>query len=54
MNANHRHYRAAAYARAAADPAWLAAMITRRVPLERAVEAFGDTGDEVKVVIDLE
>ncbi|WP_280489420.1 glucose 1-dehydrogenase [Nocardia farcinica] len=54
VNANQRHYRAAADALAAAAPAWLAAMITRRVPLERAVEAFGDTGDEVKVVIDLE
>jgi threonine dehydrogenase-like Zn-dependent dehydrogenase len=53
VNANHRHYRAAAASLAAADPAWLARMITRRVPLERAREAFEPHPDDVKVVIDL-
>jgi threonine dehydrogenase-like Zn-dependent dehydrogenase len=55
VNANHRHYEAAAQVLRRADPAWLARMITRRVPLERALEAFEPAGaDEVKVVIDLD
>ncbi len=40
VNANRRHYRAAAEALAKADKAWLARVITRRVPLERWQEAF--------------
>lgn len=54
VNANHRHYEAAARALERADPAWLGRLITRRVPLERALEAFGPgSEDDVKVVIDL-
>jgi len=54
VNANHRHYEAAARALERADAAWLERLITRRVPLERALEAF-EPGHEqdVKVVIDL-
>ncbi len=54
VNANHRHYEAAARALEQADHGWLGRLITRRVPLERALEAFETVGeDEVKVVIDL-
>lgn len=54
VNANVRHYRQAAHALADADLTWLQALITRRVPLRQAVEAFGsDTRDDVKVVIDI-
>ncbi|TMR95845.1 glucose 1-dehydrogenase [Nonomuraea basaltis] len=52
VNANLRHFRNAASALAEADPGWLERLITRRVPLERALEAF-EPGDDVKVVIDL-
>ncbi|GAA2497511.1 glucose 1-dehydrogenase [Streptomyces thermolineatus] len=54
VNANLRHYRLAAEALAAADPQWLERMITRRVPLERAAEAFTAQPDDVKVVITLD
>lgn len=57
VNANLRHYLAAADALAAADPDWLARLITRRLPLERYRAAFDpDSGnrDDIKVVIDLE
>jgi threonine dehydrogenase-like Zn-dependent dehydrogenase len=53
VNANPRHYAAAAEALAAADRDWLAAMITRRVPLERCREAFEPRPGDVKVVVDL-
>ncbi len=53
VNANLRHYRAAAAALAQADHDWLARLITRRLPLDQAVAAF-EPGDHVKVVIDLE
>ncbi|MFF3460602.1 glucose 1-dehydrogenase [Streptomyces sp. NPDC002730] len=53
VNANLRHYRQAADALAKADLSWLERMITRRVPLERATEAFTPQRDDVKVVIDL-
>ncbi|HEY7488309.1 MAG TPA: glucose 1-dehydrogenase [Streptosporangiaceae bacterium] len=53
VNANHRHYELAADALAKADQSWLRRLITRRVPLERAAEAFQPDGDDVKVVIDL-
>ena len=53
VNANRRHYRAAADALARADKAWLARVITRRVPLERWQEAFAPpAADDVKVVLD--
>jgi threonine dehydrogenase-like Zn-dependent dehydrogenase len=53
VNANLRHYQAAATALAAADPAWLERLVTRRVPLERWTEAFEPHPDDVKVVLDL-
>jgi threonine dehydrogenase-like Zn-dependent dehydrogenase len=53
VNANLRHYRQAADALARADLSWLERMITRRVPLERATEAFTPQPDDVKVVIEL-
>ncbi|KUH65498.1 theronine dehydrogenase [Mycolicibacterium novocastrense] len=57
VNANLRHYQSAAEALERADSAWLERLITRRVPLEQATEAFDDSGDvegDVKVVIDLD
>ncbi|WP_394428227.1 glucose 1-dehydrogenase [Streptomyces sp. SGAir0957] len=53
VNANLRHYRQAADALARADRGWLERMITRRVPLERAAEAFTAQDDDIKVVITL-
>lgn len=53
VNANRRHYEAAAKALAAADPDWLGGLITRRVPLDRWAEALSPHPDDVKVVIDL-
>ena len=52
VNANMRHYRAAADGLAAADPAWLRRLVTRTVPVEKAAEAF-DRPDpsDVKVVV---
>ena len=53
VNANHRHYELAASALAKADRSWLRRLVTRRLPLERAAEAFEPGGDDVKVVIEL-
>ncbi|MDX3611259.1 glucose 1-dehydrogenase [Streptomyces europaeiscabiei] len=53
VNANLRHYRQAADALSTADLSWLERLITRRVPLERAVEAFTPQPDDVKVLIEL-
>jgi threonine dehydrogenase-like Zn-dependent dehydrogenase len=53
VNANLRHYHHAADALAKADPSWLAGLITRRVPLSRATDAFKGGDDDVKVVIEL-
>jgi threonine dehydrogenase-like Zn-dependent dehydrogenase len=52
VNANRRHYAAAADALAKADPKWLARLITRRVPLARWQEAFERRPDDIKVVLD--
>ena len=52
VNANRRHYKAAADALAKADKAWLARLITRRVPLARWHEAFEQRGDDIKVVLE--
>ena len=52
VNANRRHYRAAADALAKADKDWLARLITRRVPLARWQEAFEQRPDDIKVVLD--
>jgi threonine dehydrogenase-like Zn-dependent dehydrogenase len=53
VNANRRHYEAAAQALARADIAWLERLITRRVPLGRWAEAMTRRPDDVKPVIDL-
>jgi glucose 1-dehydrogenase len=52
VNANRRHYRAAAEALAKADKDWLAGLITRRVPLSRWREALEVRPDDIKVVLD--
>ncbi len=52
VNANRRHYEAAAAALAAADRGWLERLITRTVPLERWADALERRPDDVKVVID--
>jgi threonine dehydrogenase-like Zn-dependent dehydrogenase len=53
VNANRRHYEMAADALRRADKGWLAALITRRVPLERFADAFDHRPADIKVVIDL-
>jgi threonine dehydrogenase-like Zn-dependent dehydrogenase len=53
VNANRRHYEAAAAALAAADRDWLRGLITRRVPLDRWEEALERRPDDVKVVVEL-
>jgi threonine dehydrogenase-like Zn-dependent dehydrogenase len=52
VNANRRHYRAAADALAKADKAWLSRLISRRVPLDCWQQAFERRDDDVKVVLD--
>ncbi|MGW7358383.1 glucose 1-dehydrogenase [Streptomyces sp. NPDC054802] len=54
VNANLRHYRLAADALAKADLSWLEGFITRRVPLDRADEAFTARPDDMKVVVTLD
>jgi threonine dehydrogenase-like Zn-dependent dehydrogenase len=54
VNANRRHYEAAAIALAQADAAWLSRLITRRIPLDSWREAFVRQSRDVKVVIDLQ
>jgi glucose 1-dehydrogenase len=52
VNANRRHYEAAAAALAQADSAWLERLIGRRVPLDCWADAFVRRPDDVKTVID--
>lgn len=52
VNANRRHYETAVTALSAADPAWLAGLITRRVPLDAWEEAFERREDDIKVLIE--
>jgi threonine dehydrogenase-like Zn-dependent dehydrogenase len=52
VNANRRHFQAAADALAAADSAWLGGLITRRVPLERWDDALQRRPDDIKNVIE--
>jgi threonine dehydrogenase-like Zn-dependent dehydrogenase len=51
VNANHRHFAAAAESLARADRGWLERMITRRLPLERWTEALARRPDDVKTTI---
>jgi threonine dehydrogenase-like Zn-dependent dehydrogenase len=53
VNANERHYAAAAEALLAADQDWLGALITRRVPLDRFQEGLERQPGDVKVVLEL-
>lgn len=51
VNANRRHYEAAAEALARADRAWLDRLITRRVPVEAWADALDRKPDDVKPII---
>jgi threonine dehydrogenase-like Zn-dependent dehydrogenase len=51
VNANKRHWYRAGQALAAADPAWLARLITRRVPPAEFEHALERKPDDIKVVI---
>jgi threonine dehydrogenase-like Zn-dependent dehydrogenase len=53
VNANRRHYQAAAEALARADSAWLERLITHRIPLERWEEGLERRPDDVKAVIEV-
>jgi threonine dehydrogenase-like Zn-dependent dehydrogenase len=53
VNANLTHYRAGAEALAQADVDWLRRIVTRRVPLEDAVEAFASDPGGIKTVLEL-
>jgi glucose 1-dehydrogenase len=53
VNANLRHYQAAADALARADLTWLQQLITRRVPLEGFADALTARPDDIKVVLTL-
>jgi len=52
VNANRRHYEAAAEALGRADRSWLERLITRRVPLARWAEALQRRPDDVKTIIE--
>lgn len=52
VNANRRHYEAAADALAKADLDWLNRIITRRAPLEQWKEAISREPLDVKTIID--
>ncbi|TDD99082.1 glucose 1-dehydrogenase [Jiangella asiatica] len=54
VNANQRHFAAAADALAAADLDWLGRLVTRRVPLEAAPDALAPRDDDIKVVVTLD
>jgi threonine dehydrogenase-like Zn-dependent dehydrogenase len=51
VNANRRHYEAAARALARADGAWLEGIISRRVPFGRFREAYARREGDVKTVL---
>jgi glucose 1-dehydrogenase len=53
VNANRRHYQAAADSLAKADAAWLGKLITRRVPLASWQQALVRDPQDVKVVIEV-
>ncbi len=54
VNANLRHYRAAASSLVEADLDWLGRLISRRVPLGRAAEALEPRENDIKVVVTLD
>jgi threonine dehydrogenase-like Zn-dependent dehydrogenase len=53
VNANRRHYEAAADALAKADRGWLSKLLTRKVPIESFASALERQPDDVKVVIEM-
>lgn len=53
VNANRRHYEAAADALARANHDWLARLVSRRVPLAQWPSALERRDDDVKVVIEV-
>jgi threonine dehydrogenase-like Zn-dependent dehydrogenase len=53
VNANRRHYEAAADALSRADKGWLGRMISRTVPLQQFRDAFDRRPDDIKVVIEV-
>ncbi|MHB1584220.1 MAG: glucose 1-dehydrogenase [Acidimicrobiales bacterium] len=53
VNANRRHYEAAAAALAAADRRWLERVVSRRVPLDHWADALDRRPDDVKVVVEV-
>jgi glucose 1-dehydrogenase len=52
VNANRRHFYRAAKELAAADPAWLNRLISRRVAPEHIDDALNRSPDDIKVVVD--
>jgi threonine dehydrogenase-like Zn-dependent dehydrogenase len=51
VNANRRHYEAAAKALASADAGWLGRLVSRRLPLEKYAEGLDRRPTDVKVVL---
>ena len=51
VNANRHHYQLAAQALSQADPAWLADLITRDVPLDRWEDAYARKPDDIKTIL---
>lgn len=51
VNANRRHYEAAADVLARADRSWFAGMLTRRVPVEEYEHALDRSDGDVKTVL---
>ena len=51
VNANRRHYEQGAAALSAADPSWLASLVTRRVPVAAYAEALEQRDGDVKTVL---
>jgi threonine dehydrogenase-like Zn-dependent dehydrogenase len=51
VNANQRHYSAAVAALGMADASWLDRLITRKVPLAQAPQAFEPQDNDIKTVI---
>ncbi|MEV6691718.1 glucose 1-dehydrogenase [Micromonospora sp. NPDC051196] len=52
VNANRRHWDAAAEALSQADRSWLASLITRRVPLSEYAAAYSPGPQDIKVILD--
>ena len=53
VNANRRHYEAAADALKRAERSWLAKLVTRSVPMEQFSSALEREQDDVKVVVEI-